>query len=95
MKDGTVIEIPNASTDPHRSFAMSRQHLTERVPNPEDIEAIWHTHPKGSPYPSAGDLDMIAICEWRYLIVTSRQVREYDPKSLAQQDDSYWNAFSA
>lgn len=94
MKDGTVIEIPNASIDPHKSFAMSRQHLADRVPNPELIEAIWHTHPSGSHLPSAGDLDMLAVCQWRYLIVTNRRVTEYDPKTCAPKDDSFWMAFN-
>lgn len=92
MKDDSIIEIPNASIDPHNSFAMSRYHLNSKIPNPELIEAIWHTHPSGSIYPSPGDLDMMAVCQWRYLIVTKTQVAEYP---LVPQHDSFWAAFSA
>jgi proteasome lid subunit RPN8/RPN11 len=89
LKDGTVIEIPNSAIEPHNSFAMSRRHLNERVPNPQLIEAIWHTHPGGSVYPSPGDQDYMAVCDWRYFIVTSRQVVEYRTKVVD------WAAFSA
>lgn len=94
MKDGTVVEIPNASTDSHNSFAMRSDHLGQRVPNPAEIEALWHTHPSGIHTPSAGDLDMLAICEWRYIIVTKHRIAEYDPKTCAPKDDSFWTAFS-
>lgn len=95
LKDGTVVEIPNASTDPSNSFAMSRHHLGTRIPNPELIEAIWHTHPSGVHMPSEGDLDFMATCDWRYLIITTTRVTEYDTKLCAPKDDSFWQEFSA
>lgn len=95
LKDGSVIQIPNVASDPRRSFLMSRDDLIEMVPNPDVIEGIWHTHPRGTTTPSAGDMEMLRICQWRYFIVTTTQVVEYDPKVFAPQDNSFWNAFSA
>ena len=89
LKDGSVIEIPNSAQNPHNSFAMSRIHLSERVPNPDEIEAIWHTHPSGNCTPSPGDQDFMLQCDWRYLIVTRHRVMEY---AVPKVD---WGAFSA
>lgn len=95
LKDGSVLEIPNVASDPRRSFLMSRDDLVKLVPNPDVIEGLWHTHPRGTTTPSPGDMEMLRVCKWRYFIVTTETVVEYDPKVFAPQDNSFWNAFVA
>lgn len=95
LKDGSVLEMPNVADDPRRSFLMSQADLIEKVPNPDVIEGLWHSHPRGTTTPSAGDMEMLRLCEWRYFIVTADEVVEYDPKVFAPQDNSFWNAFVA
>ncbi|QGJ90047.1 tail protein [Mycobacterium phage Indlulamithi] len=99
LKDGSVVEIPNASHDPERGFVMTRQHLCDRIPDPSEIQAIWHTHPKGSDRPSKGDIDSMfhgAIDRnWDYLIVTGHLITKIDPKSFVKQDNSFWEAFAS
>lgn len=81
LRDGTVVEIPNSATDPVRNFSMSRKHLCARVPRPEEIFAIWHSHPNGNCQPSL--TDMIAVKtghvqhNWVYLVVTPKGVFEH------------------
>jgi proteasome lid subunit RPN8/RPN11 len=81
MVDGSVVEIPNAASDPHRDFSMARHHLVERVPNPQEVYAIWHTHPNGNPQPSLNDMRAVKCGaiqpHWIYLIVTSSGVYEH------------------
>lgn len=92
LKCGNVIEIPNSAINPAKAFSMSRKHLVERVLNPQEIEAIWHTHPSGIIKPSKVDQQYLQECQWRYLIVTSREVVEIDTKIFQTQPD--WAAFS-
>lgn len=97
MNDGTVVEIRNTFHDPMRGFLMCRNDLIEKVPNPELIHAIWHTHPKGSLRPSKTDIDSMfqgAIpAQWKYLIVTTIDIKEVDPKTFVPQEVSFWNEF--
>lgn len=81
MRDGSVVEIPNSAIDPHRDFAMAKHHLVDRVPNPSDVVAIWHSHPNRNPKPSKNDIYAVK-CQavqqhWVYLIVTSDGVFEH------------------
>lgn len=98
LKDGSIIEIPNTFHDPHRGFLMSRSHLVDRVPNPEVIQAIWHTHPGGSLRPSKADVDSMfcgAIDRgWEYHIVTKYDIVTFDANQFAPQDNSFWEAFA-
>lgn len=77
---------------------MARHHLVDRVPNPELIQGIWHTHPKGSLRPSKADIDSMfegAINRgWEYHIVTTIDIKTYTPENYAPQDNSFWEAFS-
>ena len=99
LNDGTIVEIRNSYHDPMRGFLMSRTDLTEKVPNPDVVYAIWHTHPKGSLRPSKSDIDSMyqgAIpAHWKYLIVTTIDIKEMDPKTFVAQDNSFWGEFIA
>jgi proteasome lid subunit RPN8/RPN11 len=96
LKDGTIIEIPNAALDSTRNFEMSRKHLCERVPNPQLIAAIWHTHPTGENYPSNADMQSMwwGQWDWAYIIVTADEVTEWPPNFFAQQPVSFWEEFT-
>lgn len=81
MADGSIKEIRNASFTPHKTFEMDRASLAEIDPN--DVVAIWHSHPGGSIQPSEIDQrNMAALGEaygnWAYLIVTKDDVAQYD-----------------
>lgn len=99
LEDGTIIEMENISSTPTRSFRMDRNELTEKLDGIEAfITAIWHTHPRGTQHPSHTDLNSIKMGaiqrNWRYLIVTSAGVFEYDTGLYAPQDISFWESFS-
>jgi proteasome lid subunit RPN8/RPN11 len=84
MMDGSVVEIPNAATDPTKNFRMARWHLVARVPDPKQIFAIWHTHPNGNSTPSLNDMQAIKCgavqYDWVYLVVTQTGVFEHQMK---------------
>lgn len=96
LRDGDVVEIPNAAADPDRMFHMSRHHLLTRVPNPELIHAIWHTHPKGTTFPSNQDMQSMWWGQWgwTYIIATANEVIEWPPNFFAPQPNSFWEAFA-
>lgn len=98
LEDGTIIEMENISHTPTRSFKMDRNELAEKLYNKaEFITAIWHTHPRGTQHPSHTDLNAIKMGaiqrNWRYLIVTTAGVFEYDTGLYATQDNSFWGNF--
>jgi proteasome lid subunit RPN8/RPN11 len=81
MADGGIKEIRNVALHPEKTFEMDRAQLVEI--NPNDVVALWHTHPGGSTYPSAVDQrNMAGLGEaygnWAYLIVTKTEVVQYD-----------------
>lgn len=81
MADGSIKEIRNVAVYPEKTFEMDRRQLAEI--NPNDVVALWHSHPGGSIYPSAIDQrNMAGLGEaygnWAYLIVTKDQVAQYD-----------------
>lgn len=77
--DGSVVEIPNAAADPSRGFAMSQLHLCNRVPQPELVVALWHSHPNGNATPSENDLKCAELfADWRHFIVTPDDIHEYE-----------------
>lgn len=92
MKDGSIIQVPNLHHDPKRGFLMASQCL--ETLNPYGIQAIWHSHPKGSLKPSKADIESIRVGaiwpEWEYWIVTKDEVVKIDTKSFVPQDDSFW-----
>jgi proteasome lid subunit RPN8/RPN11 len=98
LHDGTIVEIRNNFHDPMRGFLMDRDQLIEKIPNPEVVYAIWHTHPKGSLRPSKSDIDSMfqgAIpAHWKYLIATTIDIHEVDPKTFVKQEDSFWHGFA-
>lgn len=78
---------------------MSSSDLCERMTLEEmqSIVAIWHTHPRGTRYPSQLDLDAITCGvvkpDWAYLIATVDELYCYDSKDFAPQQDSFWGNF--
>lgn len=81
LKDGTVKEIRNIHHNPHKHFAMCPVQLREV--DPKDVVALWHSHPGGSPFPSAMDQKNMADLgstygDWAYFIVTKDDVRQYN-----------------
>ena len=90
MRDGSIREIRNVSTNSHREFQMDRRQLSEV--NPKDVVALWHSHPGGTLYPSSIDQKNMtelgeAYGDWLYLIVTKDDVVQYNT-------GMNWNDFS-
>lgn len=96
MTDGKFVEIQNSHPYPYKSFRMSAADLERKIANPNDIVAIWHTHPSGSLDPSASDMEFMyqSSVSWSYIIATKSGVRVWAPNSFAPQDDSFWKAFA-
>jgi len=98
MDDGEIVEIRNESPTPLSSFQMGRVQFTEKVGHRIDaVQAIWHTHPRGSIHPSQKDLEGIrtgAIApHWDYYIVTSLGVHQYDTSLYAPKSHDHWSKF--
>lgn len=95
--DDSIVEIRNVATNPHVTFKMDLQQANQAIAG-KTIAAIWHTHPQGLAYPSRLDLEAIrngAIrAHWKYLVVTAHHVNAYDVKTLAPQQDSFWETFA-
>jgi proteasome lid subunit RPN8/RPN11 len=53
LKDGQVIELPNVSAEPEKSFLVLADDI---MPYLNDAEATFHTHPNGGAEPSAEDM---------------------------------------
>jgi proteasome lid subunit RPN8/RPN11 len=75
-KDGQVCPFANTAADPVKGFDM------EMLVDPEEVAAVYHSHPSGSPFPSVQDMAGIqqlagSGLNWKYLIVTARDVYEY------------------
>jgi proteasome lid subunit RPN8/RPN11 len=78
LGDGSVVEIPNVATDPTKTFAMDREHLVTKVPDPKAVVALWHSHPDGRQAPSDTDLRCAQVFPgWIFIIVTSEGLYPY------------------
>ena len=96
MADGKFIEIQNINPYPYKAFSMSAGDISRKINDPNEIQAIWHTHPSGSLDPSGTDMDFMyqSRVKWSYIIATKSDVRIWAPNSFAPQPDSFWEAFS-
>lgn len=99
LENGEVLEIRNISLSPMRAFKMDRQQLIDKLVGREEfITGIWHTHPRGTTVPSHTDLDGIKCGaiqpNWRYYIVTSAGVHQYETGLYSPQSDSFWKTFT-
>ena len=96
LADGKFVEIRNSHPYPYKAFCMSELDLNSKIKNPNDIKAIWHTHPSGSLEPSGADMDFMfsSGLNWSYIIATKSDIRIWAPNSFTPQDDSFWKAFS-
>lgn len=66
LPDGSVVEVPNTSSEPHDNFVMTAQDMVNTMQHymetrgidfvPRQDVIIWHTHPSGFLGPS--ELDM-------------------------------------
>lgn len=78
--DGRIVELPNTFCgDKHLGFDME-------VDLEEDIVALWHSHPGGTPQPTADDLPCISLLaehgfNFHHIIVTRLAVHEYEAVS--------------
>lgn len=82
-RDWTIIPIPNVSAQPWRSFVMNMDAQKKAVETfGNDIIGIYHSHPGGSPHPSATDLMGIPVDEngkaCRYWIIAGQEVVEWE-----------------
>lgn len=79
LRDGTIIEIPNNSRNPRRSFKMDLDDLITafRNHNPRNVVGIFHTHPSNSPKPSREDIAGWPSESIKYWIVTENAVYEW------------------
>lgn len=99
MKDDSVIEIPNTSANPESGFLMSVHHLSTLITDPDDIVAIWHTHPNGTTHLSGEDIRSMVegyiYPDWEYYTVTASVVTKWNVKEFLLQGDSFWKAFAS
>lgn len=101
MKDGTIIECLNIAKNPTSAFEMSSKDLIEKLAGHDlsSISGIWHTHPRGTNYPSKTDVHAMNIGaiheDWDYYIVTKDEVTQWNPKDYAPKQNSFWKEFSS
>ena len=95
-RDGQIVArypLRNQSADPEREYFaapedlfIAMRRMRERR---EELLAIYHSHPRGRPYPSATDLEMAFYPEAVYLIVAvepSPEVRAFQIKEHTIQE---------
>ena len=97
----TIVEIRNICPNPNRGFNMDPYDVLEKL-GPDGLSyvvAVWHTHPSGIIHPSKTDQNAIfdgsINKDWTYIIATKDEVAQWDTKTLAAQEDSFWQAFVA
>lgn len=101
LSSGRIVEIRNICPNPNRGFNMDPIDVLNKLGREwtSDIIAVWHTHPSGIIHPSKTDQNAIfdgsIIKDWTYIIATKDEVAQWDTKTLAAQDDSFWQAFVA
>ena len=83
MADGEIVEVANIAVNPQLYFQMDILELMATFKGREDqIVAVWHTHPSGSSDLSFMDLKSIEVGaiwpNWKYIIATADEVKEYD-----------------
>lgn len=99
LDDGNIIECINISRTPHCGFEMSALDIMKKLEGYDlsSIMGIWHTHPKGTTFPSKTDIHAMnigAIHEnWDYFIVTKDEVTQWNPKDYAPKKDTFWKEF--
>lgn len=100
IDDDIIIECENISRNPLVGFEMSSQDIMKKLGRYDlsRITGIWHTHPRGTNYPSKTDVHAMnigAIHEhWDYYIVTKNEVTQWNPKDYAPKSNSFWEEFS-
>lgn len=93
LEDETIVECENISETPKTSFRMSGCDVLNKLEQHglSRISGIWHTHPRGTTYPSATDIRSVlvgAIDEsWKYYIVTKDEVTECNMESYFPRND--------
>lgn len=100
LEDDIIIECVNISRTPTCAFEMSGPDIMKKLEGHDlsSIIGIWHTHPRGTTFPSKSDIHAMnigAIHEhWDYYIVTKDEVTQWNPKDYAPKTDLFWKEFS-
>lgn len=80
-----VIQVENSHAEPYRNFYMNDDDAKDALEyiyekRNSHVIAIWHTHPNGVIWPSPRDLCgwPNPALNWRYLVVTHKEVAEWE-----------------
>lgn len=82
LDDGTLVNITNVDENPEKGFTMDPDQMMRVIKGKKGINATYHSHPSGRKWPSESDSDHMTFlyrqgCPWRYLIVTTEDVFEF------------------
>jgi len=81
LDDGSIVVMPNVSITPTGSFEVDPESQRWILPVMwERVTALFHTHPKGTCWPSEMDVEnWPAACGAgvKYFVVTTREVGEF------------------
>lgn len=74
----------NVASAPRRRFEVDPRHLIEvqkaaRAGGPRAV-GVWHSHPDGSPTPSAADRQGVSDLDWLWLIAAGGQLAAWAPE---------------
>lgn len=83
LSDGTLVNITNVDPNPAKGFEMDKDQMMKTIKGKTPIAATYHSHPSGRKWPSDTDGDHMSFlykqgCPWRYLIVTTDGVFEFE-----------------
>ena len=88
--DWNIHEVTNVHEYPARNFYMHEDHARITIQNIYEVNedriiAVWHTHPNDVVWPSPRDIAgwPNPALGWRYLIVTSNDLYEWELSSAA------------
>ena len=82
-----LVYVKNSHKEPRSNFFMQVRDMKQAIEriyvSDNQIIAVFHTHPGGSPHPSGNDINgwPNEKLGWRYLIATADEVYEYQYKN--------------
>lgn len=85
-KNDSLIEVKNASPKPDMGFLVSPEDIEKHCDDPDNVWAVWHTHPGDTSNLSGEDYQTFtAWAEYYHFIVGNDGVRvfKYDEKKHA------------
>lgn len=76
FKDGTYKVMENIADDPFNNFEIN---VDEIIPIFDDVDAIFHSHPCGTPYLTAHDLITMRSLNKDFILIVGGEIKRFHP----------------